>query len=73
MDSSTQFCVDHRRLNDTTIKNSYPLPRMDDILTTMHGSCWFSTMDLQSGYWQVEMDETSRAKTAFKSDLVSNG
>ena len=64
-DESTRFCVDYRKLNDVTRKDAYPLPRIDATLDTLHGSQWFSTLDLLSGYWQVEVDEADRQKTAF--------
>ena len=64
-DSSTRFCIDYRKLNSVTRKDAYPLPRIDDTLDTLVGSHWFSTLDLTSGYWQVEVKDEDRQKTAF--------
>ena len=57
--------MDYHRLNSATVKDSYPLPRIDDSINALSGSCWFSTLDLASGYWQVEVEEKDRPKTAF--------
>ena len=47
-----RFCVDFRKLNEATRKDTYPLPRTDDLLDELGGNKWFSTLDLASGYWQ---------------------
>ena len=53
------------KVNTVTRKDAYQLPRIDDTLDTLAGSKWFSTLDLISGYWQVENDDRDREKTAF--------
>ena len=64
-DGGLRFCIDLRKLNDRTIKDAYSLPRIDETLDSLQGSQWFSSLDLKSGYWQVEMDEESKPLTAF--------
>ena len=64
-DSSKRFCVDFHKLNAVTKPNSYPLPKIDEILALLCGSQYFSALDCQQGYFQVKMAESSREKTAF--------
>ena len=59
------LCIDLRTLNNRTIKDGYALSRIDDILDFLHGAKWFSTLDLKSGYWQVELEEEVKPLTAF--------
>ncbi|KAK7933216.1 hypothetical protein WMY93_004112 [Mugilogobius chulae] len=68
-DGSWRFCVDYRKLNSVTHKDAFPLPRIEETLTNLSQSEWFSTLDLASGYWQVEMHPSDREKTAFTTPL----
>ena len=58
-DSGLRFCNYLRKLNNQTVKDAYSLPHIDETLDILQGSQWFSSLDLKSGYWQVEMDEES--------------
>ena len=60
-----RFCIDLRKLNARTVKDAYSLPRIDETLERLKGSCIFSSLDLKSGYWQVEIEEESKKYTAF--------
>ena len=64
-DGSVRFCCDYRKLNKLTVKDSQPLPRIDDTFDSLSGSVWFSTLDMKSGFWQVGLAEKDRGKTAF--------
>ena len=64
-DGKYRFCVDYRKLNSVTVKDAHPLPRVDDLLDSLQGSIMFSTLDLRTGYWQINMDPADREKTAF--------
>jgi len=64
-DGSLRFCVDYRRLNSITYKDSYPLPLIDNCLNALSGSSWYSTLDLRSGYYNIPIAESDRDKSAF--------
>ena len=64
-DGTTRFCIDYRRLNQVTKVDAYPLPHIEDTLNTLGSARFFGSLDLASGYWQVEMDAADREKTAF--------
>ena len=59
------MCIDYRALNAVSVRNTYPLPRIQDCLDQLHGSRFFSKLDLLSGFWQILIKEADRKKTAF--------
>ena len=64
-DGSPRLCIDYRQLNKITIDDAFPLPRVADVLESMAGFKWFSTLDFRSGYWQIRVSDESIEKTAF--------
>lgn len=64
-DGTVRWCIDYRALNSCTIKDAYPLPKISQCLDCLANASVFSVCDLQSGYWQLQVDESDRHKTAF--------
>ena len=64
-DGSLRFCIDYRKLNSRTVKDAYNLPRIDDTIDRLIGAKYFTKLDLTSSYWQVEIEEDDKEKTAF--------
>ena len=64
-DGSLRYCIDYRKLNAVTKKDSYPLPRIDESLDALGKAKFFSTLDLASGYWQIELSPDAKEKSAF--------
>ena len=60
-----RVCVDFRQLNKITVRPAFPMPNVDDMLNTLNGAKYFSTIDLGNAYYQVELEEDSKIKTAF--------
>ena len=65
-DGTIRLCIDYRQFNKITIKNKYPLPRIDDIFDQLQGASIFSKIDLKSGYHQLKIKESDVSKTTFR-------
>ena len=65
-DGSHRMCIDYRELNKLTVKNRYPLPRIDDLFDQLQGASWFSKIDLRSGYHRVRVRDEDIQKIAFR-------
>jgi hypothetical protein len=66
-DETPRMCIDYRSLNEVTIKNKFPLPRIEDLFDQIKGASVFSKIDLRSGYHQLKIQESDNPKTAFRS------
>lgn len=68
-DGTPRFCIDYRKVNDATVKDAYPIPRVGDCIDALSGSKYFGSLDLNSGFWQVGMSPEDKEKTAFATTM----
>ncbi len=68
-DGYLRFCVDYRRLDDLSYKDHYPIPRMDECIDSLCDARVFTTLDANSGIWQIPRAEEDRSKTAFTTHI----
>ena len=68
-DGSLRLRVDYRRLNQISVYDAYPMPRVDDLIDTVGKSAFISTLDLTRGYWQVPVEKSAHPMTAFATPL----
>jgi hypothetical protein len=66
-DGSLRFCVDYRKLNAITVSDTYPLPRINECIDSLGEAAIFTTLDCNSGYWQIPVEPADRDKTTFTS------
>ena len=64
-DGSLRYCIDYRALNKVTRKDGFPMPNIESCIDTLGGNMYMSTLDMAAGYYQLEIDERDRHKTAF--------
>jgi hypothetical protein len=64
-DGTLRMCIDYRQLNKQTVRDRFPLPRVDDLFDKLHGKCYFSSLDLQAGYYQIRIRPEDCPKTSF--------
>ena len=64
-DGSFRFCIDYRRVNAVSRNDAYPMPDMQDALDRLQGSCYFASLDLLSGYWQIGQTDRAKERSAF--------
>ena len=64
-DKSWRYCIDYRALNSATIRDVYPLPLIEECIDCLAGKKWYCALDMNSGYWQIPLDEKDKHKTAF--------
>ena len=64
-DGTNRMCIDYRKLNEITLKDAFPLPRIGQTIDALQGAGFFSSLDLARGYWQVPVAREDRHKTAF--------
>ena len=69
-DGTKRIVVDYRQLNDNTVRDNYPIPRIDDTIDRLHGMKVFSTLDATDGFWQILMEEVAKRYTGFMVDGV---
>ena len=71
-DGKTRFCIDYLRLNQVMKVDAYPLPRIEDSLNTLGGARFFCSLDLASGYWQVETPQTKKRRPSSRKGGSTN-